>query len=58
MTRLIAWILSLIALGLTVVPSLLFLTGHLGEATMKSLMVAGTVVWFAAWPLASKGGEG
>ena len=58
MTRLLAWILSLVALGLTVGPALLFLNGHLGEAAMKSWMVAGTVVWFAAWPLASKGGAG
>lgn len=50
-----AIILSLIALALTIVPPLLFLTGGLAgdgaESLMKTLMMAGTVLWFATAPL-------
>lgn len=50
-----ATILSLIALALTLVPPLLFLTGGLpGDDTdsyMKNLMMAGTVLWFATAPV-------
>ncbi len=49
-------VLAALALGLTVVPPLLFLSQSLAEEPMKHLMLAGCVLWFAASPFALKGG--
>lgn len=52
-----AMFLSLIALLLTLLPPLLFMTGGLpgeagaGESLMKNLMMGGTLLWFATAPL-------
>lgn len=43
-------IISLLALVMTVVPSVLFLTGSLELKLVKHLMLASTAVWFAATP--------
>jgi hypothetical protein len=48
-----ALIASLVALALTIVPPVLFLSGSLADGSMKSLMLAGTILWFIAWPLAN-----
>lgn len=45
-----------LALALTCVPPVLFATGVLGEAALKGLMLAGTVLWFATAPFFLKGG--
>lgn len=44
-------ITSLIALGLIVLPSLLFLAGVIGLGATKLLALIGTLAWFAATPL-------
>lgn len=49
-------ILAFVALGLTVVPPLLFLAQQLGETAMKNWMLLGTVLWFATAPRALRGG--
>jgi hypothetical protein len=41
-------ITCIIALGLTVIPPLLFAAGHVSEPSMKSLMLAGMLLWFPA----------
>jgi hypothetical protein len=38
--------ISFIGLGLTIVPSLLVLSGSIGMELNKSLMMVGTVLWF------------
>lgn len=48
--------LALLALALTLVPAILFAAGGLGEAPMKLLMLAGTVLWFATAPRWLQGG--
>jgi hypothetical protein len=52
----IAMILGIIALGLTVVPPILFATQSLAEPTMKRLMLDGCVLWFVTAPAFMKGG--
>ena len=49
-------ILGLIALGLTIVPPLLFLTGSMALPVMKGVMLGGCVLWFATAPFFMKGG--
>lgn len=41
---------SWIALAATLVPSVLYLGGSMPLDTVKTWMLAGTVVWFAATP--------
>lgn len=53
-----ALIASVVALALTIVPPVLFLVGSLEETPMKAIMVAGTLLWFLAWPLANRESEG
>ena len=42
---------SLISLGLVIVPCLLFFAGSLGLDTTKLLALIGTIAWFASTPL-------
>lgn len=42
---------SCAALGLTTVPSLLYLSGGVPLGVVKWVALAGTVAWFAATPL-------
>lgn len=49
-------LLGLVALALTIVPPVLFMTRSLAEATMKSIMLAAVVLWFASAPFGMKGG--
>ncbi len=46
----ILMILSYIGLGLTIIPSVLVLTGSLSMEMNKTLMMAGTILWFATVP--------
>ena len=50
----LALAVSGIALLLTIVPPILFFTGSLEDAAMKAVMLAGTLLWFVAWPVALK----
>jgi hypothetical protein len=54
--KMIAKILGVIALGLTVVPPILYATSSLQDVAMKSLMLGGCVLWFVTAPLFMKGG--
>lgn len=47
----VAKILSLIAMGLVVVPCALFFGGAIGLDTTKFLALSGTVIWFGATPI-------
>lgn len=47
--------LSALALALVVVPPALNMSGSLETDAMKAIMLAGTVLWFIAWPLADRG---
>ena len=49
--RRVLQLLSILALCLTVFPSVLFFTGQLELGTMKWLMLAATIAWFLATPL-------
>lgn len=44
-------IISLIALLVTIVPSVLFFTGAVDHETVKWTALAGTIVWFVVTPL-------
>ena len=55
--KLVVRLIGLVALGLTVIPAALFAAGQIEEASMKTSMIVGTVLWFAAAPLWLKGGE-
>lgn len=46
--RILLRILSWLGLALTLLPACLFFYGQLGSGTVKGLMLAGTVLWFAA----------
>ena len=50
-------ILGLIALGLTIVPPLLFVGGSVTLPAVKWLMAGGCVVWFGTAPFFLKGGS-
>ena len=50
-------IVSWLGLVLTLVPSLLVFSGSLDFPTYKMLMLVGTVLWFAARPFSTAGGE-
>ncbi len=41
-------VLSWVGLALSLVPACLFFYGQLGSGAVKGLMLAGTVLWFAA----------
>ena len=43
-------IVSLIGLALVFVPSLAYLAGVLDKTTMTTIMLIGTLVWFASAP--------
>ena len=43
-------IISFAGLGLTIIPSLLVLSGIMDIELNKTLMIAGTVLWFATVP--------
>ena len=49
--QLITRIVSLIALGLVVVPCLLLLTGSVGLDAVRLAALAGTIGWFIATPV-------
>ena len=49
--RFVLPLLSIVALCLTVFPSLLFFAGRMELDTVKWLMLAATVAWFIATPL-------
>ena len=42
--------ISAIGLGLVIIPAILYLAGTLDKTGMKSLMLVGTVLWFASVP--------
>ena len=48
--KIILKFLSLAALGLTVIPAFLVTQGVLSWNTHSSLMLAGTILWFATAP--------
>ena len=48
--------LGVIALGLTLVPPVLFLMGSLGLPAMKGAMLGGCILWFVTAPFFMKGG--
>lgn len=48
-------LLGLIALGLTVVPPVLFLIGAMALPMMKWVMLLGCLLWFSTAPLFMKG---
>lgn len=50
-------VLGLLALALTIVPPVLFLTGSLALPAMKAVMLGGCVLWFATAPFFLRGGE-
>jgi len=43
-------IISMAALGLTVIPSILFLAGASGLSTVQWTMALGTLLWFLSAP--------
>jgi hypothetical protein len=45
-----AMAISVIALVLTLLPALLFLSGSIESPTVSRLMFIGTIAWFAATP--------
>jgi hypothetical protein len=49
--RRIVQIISWAALAATILPPVLFLTGHMTLDQLKLAMLAATIVWFAATPL-------
>ena len=49
-------ILGLIALGLTIVPPVLFLMGSMTLPVVKGVMLGGCVLWFVTAPFFMKGG--
>jgi hypothetical protein len=51
-----AMILGVLALGLTIVPPILYAIQSLGEPAMKTLMLGGCVLWFVTAPTFMKGG--
>lgn len=46
----IAFIISMICLALTLLPSFLVFMGHISLETNKNLMLAGTIGWFLTAP--------
>lgn len=52
----LARFVALLALVLTIVPPVLFALGRMEDSLMKGLLVAGSILWFAAAPKALRGG--
>lgn len=52
----LAQFLALLALAGTLAPPILYALGLLGEATLKSVLLAAAVLWFTAAPFGLKGG--
>jgi hypothetical protein len=52
-----AKILGVLALGLTIVPPILYAIQSLGEPAMKTMMLGGCVLWFVTAPAIMKGGS-
>ncbi|MDX9753399.1 MAG: hypothetical protein RBU29_05520 [bacterium] len=50
MMRIILQIISWIALGLTILPSMLFCAGMMELPTVKWLMLVATIVWLGVTP--------
>jgi hypothetical protein len=50
-------ILGPLALALTLVPPILFMTGTMTDATVKALMLVGCGLWFIAAPGFMSGGD-
>ena len=48
--KLIAQVVSWLALAATLVPSVLYLSGNVDLSQVKNWMLAATVVWFVAVP--------
>lgn len=48
--NLVLKIVSLVALGVTIVPCLLYFGGWLGHEAVKTLALAGTIAWFCSTP--------
>lgn len=48
--RLMLQIISWIALAMTVLPSIVYFSGHLELERVKWLLILATVVWFAVTP--------
>lgn len=46
------WILSALALLLTIIPPVLVAAGSMDATLMKQMMLGATVLWFIVWPLA------
>jgi len=46
-----AKLISLVALAVTVVPSLLYFLGALGLEPMKWISLVGTIAWFISTPM-------
>lgn len=44
-------IISFAGLVLVIAPAILYLVGSIDKPTMKTVMLAGTVLWFATVPL-------
>jgi len=44
-------LLSLVALAVTLVPSLLFFLGKIDQSTMNGIMLGGTIFWFVVTPM-------
>jgi hypothetical protein len=49
--KILATILAIVALGLTIIPSILVFTGGMGLDLHKQLMTAGTILWFVSAPI-------
>lgn len=49
--KLLMSLLTIVALGLTVIPSLLVFNGMIDIDLHKKLMTVGTVLWFIAAPI-------
>jgi hypothetical protein len=53
----LARLLALLALAGTLAPPILYALGLLGEAALKTVLLAAAVLWFATAPFGLKGGE-
>ncbi|HZB12781.1 MAG TPA: hypothetical protein VE467_07135 [Chryseolinea sp.] len=49
--KIIMTLLAIVALGLTIIPSMLVFAGKMELDMYKNLMTAGTILWFVAAPI-------
>ena len=49
--KLLASVLAMVALGLTLIPSIFVLTGDINLDLHKMLMTIGTILWFITAPI-------